>query len=266
MKLATQDRPLFGTSFENKLGFIQKFGFDGLELSGEVLIDRFAEIKAAVKSTSMKISSVCGGYRGWIGHYEQEQRERAIRDIGEIMKYTAEIGAEGVIAPAAFGMFSKKLPPFSPPRSEEADREILLDSLSRINELGKKTGSILFLEPLNRYEDNMINRIEHAVSLIEAGAFTHIKAMADFFHMHMEEADLAKSILDNGNYIAHVHLADSNRLEPGKGHLDFVSGFKALRQIGFKGYMSIECGLSVDNEQAYVETAAYLKSCLEQSK
>lgn len=260
MKLATQDRGFFGDSFEEKLSKVKELGFEGLEIGGDVLIKRFDKIKKAVKATGVPISSICGGYRGWIGAFEEEERKKAIADIGEILRYTSEIGATGVIAPAAFGIFSRKLPPFAPPRTVEEDREVLLDSLEKINVLAKEAGSILFLEPLNRYEDHMINRLEQAKSLIDDGGFSSVKVLADFFHMNMEEENIAKSIEDINHLIGHVHLADSNRLMPGQGHIDFDSGFKALQKIGFTGFMSIECEISVDPVKSYLESAAFLKS------
>ncbi|MFD2612455.1 TIM barrel protein [Paenibacillus gansuensis] len=258
MKLATQDRAFFGNTFEEKLSKIRSLGFDGMEIDGKRLIERFDEIRSAVRATGTGISSICGGYRGWIGAFNAEDRKHAVEDIGEILKYTAEIGAAGVVAPAAFGIFSRKLPPFQPPRAEEKERAVLLETLDQIDRLAKQAGSTLLLEPLNRYEDHMINRLSDAAGLIREGNFTSVKVMADFFHMNIEEHDLAASIRETGGLIAHVHLADSNRLLPGLGHTDFRSGFQALKDIGFKGYMAIECELQDQPEEAYIESVQFL--------
>jgi len=262
MKLATQDRSFFGESFKEKLTKVRELGFEGLEISGNVLIDRFDEIKQAIHITGVPISSICGGYRGWIGAFEAEERKQAISDIGEIFHYTAEIGATGVIVPAAFGLFSRKLPPFAPPRSMAEDREVLLDSLNKLDLLAKETGSTLFLEPLNRYEDHMINRLEQAATLITEGRFAHVKILADFFHMNMEEARIADSIVAAGNLIGHVHLADSNRLLPGQGHIDFEAGFNALQKIRFTQFMSIECEIVGKPEREYLKSAAFLHTSI----
>ncbi|ANE46198.1 hypothetical protein SY83_07845 [Paenibacillus swuensis] len=263
MKLATQDRVFFGDTYEQKLTKIKAVGFDGLEIDGRLLMDRFAEIRKAVQATGVEISSVCGGYRGWIGDFDAEQRALAIRDIGEILKYTAEIGAAGVIAPAAFGIFSRKLPPFSPPRNSDEDREILMDSLRQLNELAKSAGSMLLVEPLNRYEDHMINCLDDAARLIRKGGFNAVKVMPDFFHMQIEEPDISLSLKGAADLITHVHLADSNRLPPGQGHCDFRKAFLTLKEIGFTGYMAVECELLPGNEEAaYIEMADYLRTCM----
>jgi sugar phosphate isomerase/epimerase len=263
MRLATQDRSFFGSSFEEKLITVQRLGFEGLEIGGDVLINRFPEIQKAVSTTEIPISSICGGYRGWIGAFNNEERKQAISDIGEIMKYCAEIGASGVIVPAAFGIFSKKLPPFSPPRTEQEDNEVLEDSLHRLDALGKAAGTHLLLEPLNRYEDHMINTLEQAKQLIAAGGYSQVKVLADFFHMNIEEKNISESIFSVGDMLGHVHLADSNRLMPGQGHIDFEAGLKALQSIDYKGFLSIECEVKGDGEKVYKESALYLKSLLD---
>src|SRR5215203_253295 len=83
--------------------------------------------------------------------------------------------------------------------------------------------------------------------------------MADFFHMNIEEADIAASIRAAGQHIVHVHVADSNRLQPGKGHLDFRPGFAALKEAGYEGYLGIECGVAGPYEESLAESAALLR-------
>ena len=62
--------------------------------------------------------------------------------------------------------------------------------------------------------------------------------MADFFHMDIEESDAPAAIERVGGLIGHVHLADNQRKEPGSGDLDFARNFRALKKIGFDGYMA----------------------------
>ena len=90
----------------------------------------------------------------------------------------------------------------------------------------------------------------------------NVNIMADFFHMSIEEADIAASIRGAAQYVKHVHLADSNRTQPGTGHTEFRSGFAALQEIGFEGFMALECGITGDPEESLPATAAYLKSCM----
>ena len=75
------------------------------------------------------------------------------------------IGGRGAVTPASYGLFSARLPPFTPPRSAEDDRKVLLEGLHQLGEHAAREGVLVLLEPLNRYEDHMLNRLEQAVSL-----------------------------------------------------------------------------------------------------
>lgn len=97
-----------------------------------------------------------------------------------------DLGITGLIAPAAFGMHSNALPPFSAPQSQEEDQRVLVEGLKRIRETAEKTRVFLLLEPLNRYEDHMLNTVEQAVTIIENVESPFIKVMGDIFHMSIE--------------------------------------------------------------------------------
>ena len=145
------------------------------------------------------------------------------------------------------------------PRTEVEDRNILLDALEELGEHAEREGTLVLLEPLNRYEDHMLNRVDQAVELCKAASRPSVRVMGDLFHMNIEEDDLGDSIRAADGYIAHVHLADSSRLQPGTAHTDFAGAFEALRDVGFEGYMAMECGIRGDTRSALSETVRYLR-------
>lgn len=261
MKLITQDKEFFPSRMEEKLSFVYKLGFDGFEIDGRLLIEKLAEVKAAVRSTGLPVTSACGGYRGWIGDFSQDKRKQAIEDIGEILKALSKIGGKGIVVPAAWGMFSKRLPPMVPPRTDSEDTAVLLDSLESLNKMAAETDTFIYLEPLNRYEDHMLNTLQSAAELIEMGGFSNVRLTADAFHMNIEEADLRKSIVQNKEYIAHVHIADSNRYQPGQAHLDFDYFFSALSEIDYSGNVVFECRVTGDDPiERYRESCCFIRS------
>lgn len=266
MRLATQDKPFFPKDLAGKLRTAELLGFDAFEVDGRVVLERMEELKAAIAETAMPVSTACGGYRGWIGDFDEERRQQAVAEIGEILKGLAEVGGKGIVVPAAWGMFSKRLPPMIPPRSEEEDRLVLLDSLERIDRVACETGTYLYLEPLNRYEDHMINTLSEAVSLIEEGAFSQVKVIADFYHMNIEEARMEESLRKAKAHLGHIHLADSHRYQPGDGHLDFVAGFRELKEIGYDGDMAFECRvLGTPEAEVYRNSVEYVRECLKRA-
>jgi sugar phosphate isomerase/epimerase len=264
MKLATQNKPFFSENLIERFTMIKELGFDAYEIDGDLLVKRFDEVKEAIAKTGVPVSSVCGGYKGWIGDFNEDRRKQALQDIEEILECAGSVGAKGIVVPAAWGMFSFRLPPHIPPRSAEDDRAVLLDSLSKLNAVARRTNTVVLLEPLNRYEDHMINTLDTAKGLIMEGGFDCVKIMADFFHMNIEEKNIANSIKDCAEHIGHVHIADSHRYQPGDGHTDFVSGFKAIKDIGFDGYMAFECRILGDDQIGeYKKSVQYIRKCID---
>jgi sugar phosphate isomerase/epimerase len=77
--------------------------------------------------------------------------------------------------------------------------------------------------------------------------------------MNVEEDDPPASLRAAGERLGHIHLADSNRAHPGTGHVDFGAALVTLEDIGFDGYMALECGLRGDPEVVLPEVAGFLK-------
>ena len=100
--------------------------------------------------------------------------------------------------------------------------------------------TLLLVEPLNRYESNILNTLADGVVLTKAGAGFGVNLLADLFHMNIEEADISAAITAAEDHIGHVHLADSNRLAPGLGHADLAAAVAALGHAGYDGTLSAE--------------------------
>ncbi len=101
----------------------------------------------------------------------------------------------------------------------------------------------LVLEPLNVKETNFLNREAEGVRLVDEIASPRIRLLADFYHMLMD-GESAESVWLAGARLKHVHVAENrSRLEP-KTEADFRPYFAALRQIGYAGGVSCECGFS----------------------
>jgi sugar phosphate isomerase/epimerase len=96
------------------------------------------------------------------------------------------------------------------------------------------------LEPLNRYETDLIHTVDEGLDLIERVGADNFGLLLDTFHMNIEEPIEEESIRQCGNRIFHFHVADSNRWYPGAGHLDFKSLLSVLFSMGYQGYVSGE--------------------------
>lgn len=116
----------------------------------------------------------------------------------------------------------------------------------------------VMLEPVNRYELNFINSLDEASGLIEMLGTGSLWLMPDVFHMNIEEALIEESLTRNASLIRYLHLADSNRLAPGRGHVDFHSVFSALLQAGYGGWAAVEILPQPDPDTAARQAAEFL--------
>ncbi len=263
MRVATQDKPFFPEEWDQKFAAVKDLGFDGFEIDGKPLLNQFSKVQKAIERTGLPIVGICGGYRGWIGDFDRTKRLQALDDIKQMLQAAQTLDIAGIVAPAAWGMFSLRLPPMVPPRTQEEDREVLSESLAILNHSAQKTQTWIFLEPLNRYEDHMINTVSDAYSLIQAGGWDRVMITADFYHMNIEEIRIFDTIRAFGPKIGHVHLADSHRYEPGTGHTDFLSGFHALHENGYAGALTFECRvIGQPPLDAYRKSLGYIRSLI----
>ncbi len=98
----------------------------------------------------------------------------------------------------------------------------------------------LLIEPLNRYETNVVNTLQEGIELIDKLGSENLKLLPDTFHMNIEESSLFDNLNDAAAYIDYIHFADSNRLAPGWGHLDFKQVVDILVNINYQGAIGIE--------------------------
>lgn len=263
MKLGTQDQSFFPKNILEKFRYLKSLGVDGFEIDGQVLIENIDEVKQAIEETGIEVETACGGYNGWIGDFSEEKRLNGLEEISNILKALQSIGGKGIVVPAAWGMFTYRLPPMESPRSKEDDWNAVSDSLIYLDKVAQNTNTTVYLEPLNRYQDHMINTLADARQYIEKNNLNNVKIIADFYHMNIEEDDIAVSLHDNKDLTEHIHLADNHRFQPGSGSLDFKKNFDQLKSDGYKGYLTIECRVKgEDPAEEYKKSITYLKDIL----
>ena len=89
----------------------------------------------------------------------------------------------------------------------------------RAGACGKGEWIYIYLEPLNRYQDHMLNTLQDAMDIIRRGGFEMVKITADFYHMAIEEDDISRSLTEFRDVIGHIHIAENHRYQPGTGPL-----------------------------------------------
>ena len=235
-------------------------GYDGLEL--HISDPRMADLsflKELAVSHGLEIPAIGTGHTYRIHGISllssPSVRKRAVDRLQEYIKLARDLEAVVII-----GLIRGRLTDgrFTRYRAWRTVRDCLLRSAS----VAEQHGVTLAVEPINRYETDLINTVAEALKMASDVDSRSVKIMLDTFHMNVEEASITDSLRRSAGRLAHFHVADSNRLAPGKGHIDFASIISELRGIDYKGCLSAEILPEPSVRQAFLDTIQYLKPLL----
>ena len=264
MKLSCQEGLIPGATFAEKLKNLEAYGFDGVEISGGAINDPagIAERKAALRDSPVRASSLCGGHPTELVHPDPANRRACLDALRRHLDAAAELGAAGPIT-VPIANHLPRVPDLAPWKTRaQVEHELLLVMLSELIPHAVGCGTAILLEPLNRYESNALPQQKDGAAVVRELGSPGVRLMSDVFHMNLEELNSPATIRAVGDTITHVHLADSTRMEPGSGNIDFAGIFAALKEVGFTGYMAFECGLTGPAAEVLPRSVAYLRERL----
>lgn len=243
LQLAIQTLLLPGDSLETKFANARRYGFDAVEVAVGPDFDlgkNIAEVQSAIANTGVPVVAICTHPIHDPMEGDATARHLRLQGLVDLLRLADEIGAHGVVS---VPVRSRDLLAATTSLDDAINQmsDDLVDSIGTMAEQLPDGTASLFLEPLNRYEAWFLNRVEQAVNLSNRIGSPRVKALADLFHMNIEESNLGDPIRYAGGQLGHVHVADNNRVEPGAGYLDFRPFFRGLQDIGYTGAVSIEC-------------------------
>ena len=170
----------------------------------------------------------------------------AIAHLTEALDVTAAMGAEA-LSGVTFGGIGQRTG--LPPTMAE------YDNIARVLDVAakhaKKLGVAFGIEPVNRYENHLINTGWQAKWMIEKVGADNIFIHLDTYHMNIEEKGAGNGIIDAREYLRYIHLSESDRGVPGAGTVGWNEIFAALAAINFKGGLAMESFVNMPPELAY---------------
>jgi D-psicose/D-tagatose/L-ribulose 3-epimerase len=132
-------------------------------------------------------------------------------------------------------------PPAPVEETERAARkERCVTGLKLAGDHAAAAGVSLAVEPLNRFESDVLCTTAQAIELLDAVDHPSVGLMLDTFHMHMEEASIAEAIRLAGARMIHFQANENHRGFLGTGSTDWVELCRALHDIGYRGPISLE--------------------------
>jgi D-psicose/D-tagatose/L-ribulose 3-epimerase len=117
------------------------------------------------------------------------------------------------------------------------------NSVAAIRELCQNAageGVTIGLETVNRYESNMLNTADEALTFIDEVGADNLTVHLDTYHMNIEEPGFTQAIEACGNRLGYFHVGESHRGYLGTGSIDFPEAFAALERIGYDGTITFE--------------------------
>lgn len=256
LRLAVQQALLPGGTIAEQLAHAAEYGFAGVELNHNERFDvrrHIDVLAAAMETTGIAIAAICTtGMQDPIVA-DLEDRNRRVTELAELVDAASALGATGVISVPI-----RRSSSFTEAQLPELAIELYQRAAGYLGD----GDAVILLEPLNRYEATFLNRVGQAAMVARMTEHPRVKALADLFHMNIEETSLAAPITEAGDLLGHVHIADNTRDEPGAGMMDMSPALAALAGINYGGWISLECrGLSAAPEIALPAAVRYLQSC-----
>lgn len=136
----------------------------------------------------------------------------------------------------------------------------LASKLSILAEYAGEKNVKIHAEVINRYEVNIFTTAKETMDFINQYNLANVYVHLDTFHMSIEETNPLEAIRYCKGRLGYFHLADNTRSYPGSGQLHFPHILQTLKDIGYQGYMSVECLPGENREQTARLALKYLKN------
>jgi len=213
---------LFPGNLERACEFLKETGYDGIELSLRDSSNpkEVGRVEELLRRSSLFLVSIAtgqsyieDGFSLFTG--DEVLRAKCVARLHNHIDFASQFGAAVII-----GGIRGKID-----RIEFIDEYRTLGerAIVEISAYAQARGVTILLEPVNRYETNVLNTVQDAYDLIKRyGLQGIVRILPDTFHMNIEEADMVSTVETFAGSIGALHCADSNRLAIGMGHIDIA--------------------------------------------
>jgi D-psicose/D-tagatose/L-ribulose 3-epimerase len=217
----------------------QALGFDAFTIP----VEEPAEIDAVAVRDALRDSDLRVHVTGAFGptrdltHDEPRFREESLAYLRDTLALCEQWGARLLVGPCYSAVGKRR---HVPPEQRKIEWERAVLGLRRAGDLAADHGVMLAIEPLNRFETDLVNTAEQLVRLLRDVAHPAVKGHLDSFHMNIEEKDVAAAVRLVGADLVYVDASESDRGTPGSGQVDWDGLARGLSAIGYKGDCVIE--------------------------
>jgi sugar phosphate isomerase/epimerase len=165
MKLALREDMSRGGTLAEQLAWLEGLGFEGIELCAAALDLPPRELEEIFADSPVRAANIAGS--GALLDPDPAERTAAKELMRRRLDLAATLGAVGLLTVPQFGS-APRLPDLSPYKTgAELEKELFVQQLQELAPAARDAGVPIFLEPLNRYEQHLVNRLEQGVAFAE---------------------------------------------------------------------------------------------------
>ncbi|MDV7085964.1 sugar phosphate isomerase/epimerase [Rhodococcus sp. IEGM 248] len=225
------DMPLFD--------HVADMGYDLFEVCIEDPAALSAELLAEASQRTGLPISICGAFGPDrdVSHESPANRRAGIEYLEHCIDVAAAVGSPHVAGPMYSATGKARL---LPPDERARQRNWAAESLREVADYAAARGVTLAIEPLNRFETDLVNTVDQGLELCELIDRENVGLMLDTFHMNIEEKSIGQAIRAAGEKVFHFQVSENDRGTPGSGHVPWHETFDALREIDYRGSIVVE--------------------------
>jgi D-psicose/D-tagatose/L-ribulose 3-epimerase len=219
-------------SLQDSCARLARAGIPYIELHGNHygpdLGYKAVETKKILSDYGIKTGGVCGMFSADndLSSNRAIHRQAAIDYLKREIAFTAEVGGSYLlVVPGAVGRAAAY-------DDSEFDRSV--EALGIVAHLFVQHGVRAAIEPIRAAETSLVHTFAEAKRYIAAVNHPGVQYInGDVYHMLSGETHIGEAILDAGDMLTNLHMADTNRCALGDGSLDLDTIIMALYLIGF---------------------------------
>ncbi|MEA1784516.1 sugar phosphate isomerase/epimerase family protein [Arenibacter sp. GZD96] len=218
---------------------IKAMGYDLVEIPVEdpSLIDGEL-VKKALEANDLGVV-VCGAFGPTkdFTHEDRAVHQHCFNYIEQCFQLCTILGG-GFLAGPMYSAVGKARLVSSEQKKREWDSAVT--NLTAVCKMAGRYGLEIALEPLNRFESDLVNTAEDVMRLVTDINQKEAKVLLDGFHMTIEEKNIKEAIKTVGNKLLHVQVSENHRGVPGTGLTPWNDFKEGLAEIHYQGAIVIE--------------------------